>query len=106
MASKFSFGAKEEIGLIDKSRKSVIKAYKSEPGDFDSAAHAAYHYASKQNKDMAIVPSNSYGRSLYQIAPFEKLDLKYYAIFSNAKIGIVDTEGRVYSCLVTYHRNT
>lgn len=77
-------------------KKRAVSEWKADPGSFDDAAHAAFHYATKLKKTMAIVPGNSYMHKVYFIVELEKCDLRTYGAFGGkVPIGIVSPDGSV-----------
>jgi hypothetical protein len=79
--------------------KSAVKAYKKSPSDFNLAANAAAHYATKQNKSMLVIPGNSYGSKLFHIASADDSDLSRFTCGLGDKfmtVAIVESDGSVY----------
>lgn len=54
------------------------KEWKKSPGDFTFACQAAAFYARKENADMLVIPSNSYGSKVFQVSRMTD-DLRKYA---------------------------
>lgn len=77
-------------------KKAVIKTYKATPGDFDAAAHAAAHYAKKLNRDMVLVPGNSYMHKVYHIAQTTDDLWKYTGMPRPVRVALVNSAGEVF----------
>lgn len=88
-----------QIGTTSRT-KSPIKTYNSNPGNFDAAAHAAAHYARKHDKNMVVVPGNSYGSKVYHIA-LETDDLLKYSFAPKAAVALVTIKGEVFQATAT-----
>lgn len=67
--------------------KGAIKAYRSSPGDLQSAAVAAVHYAKRDKKTYFVIPGNSYGSRVWQIDA--KLDPAKYGMVPGAKFPVI-----------------
>jgi len=64
----------EMIGTCEFSK---VKPYRNSPGNFQFAADAAYYYAKKHDCEMAAVPGNSWGHSVYCVVNLDE-DLGKY----------------------------
>ena len=80
-----------------------IKTWRNHPGDFDAAAHAAWHYAKRDNRRMVIVPGNSYTRKVYHICTDDK-DVKSFTGPTGretTQVAVVTVEGEVWQAIAS-----
>jgi hypothetical protein len=92
--------AKMQIEITKKigqavSRKNAISTWKKAPGNFDNAAHAALEYARKNNRNMVVVPGNSYMNKVYHIVPETEQVSKFTVSKKNNTVAVVTTSGDV-----------
>ncbi len=79
----------------------AITAYRRNPGDLENAVVAAYAYAKKNNKNMMVIRGNSYGKSVYHIAPVGAALITYTAIRGEVKFHVATTEGEILNAMAT-----
>ena len=89
-----------KIGQCDKVR-APVKTWRKSPGDFDAAAHAAHHYAKRDDRRMVIVPGNSYGRQVYHITT-DSTDVKSFTGptgHEKTAVAVVTVAGEVFQAI-------
>lgn len=79
-------------------KKSVIKSYRSNPGNFDNACNAALHYAIKFNENMVVIPGNSYMNKVYHIEQ-ESKSLNQFTPLKKMSVALVKTNGEVFQAI-------
>ena len=60
------------VGYIAKIGKAPVKNWKQEPGNISKALMAAFHYAKRDNTEMAVISGNSYMAKVFHIVPIIK----------------------------------
>lgn len=83
-----------------KKRKGAVKAYRAAPGDFEAAVYAALHYAIRDNRDMYLIPGNSYGHFIWHISELKE-DFTEFTVYKSTFVGAkVTPGGRVFRICV------
>ncbi len=88
------------IGKTSK-RKAVIKAYNSNPGNFDCAVHAAAHYAKRNGERMVVISSNSYMQKVYRIARETDSLSRFNPGSKEQVVGVVTVDGEVFKAIAS-----
>ena len=97
---KLTLGKK--LGQCEKV-KAPVGTWRKHPGDFDAAAHAAHHYAKRDNRRMVVVPGNSYGHLVYHIAK-DTQDVKSFTEptgKTHTDVAVVTVDGEVFQAVAS-----
>ena len=94
--TKMDLVDRKPIGSFNSVPSGAIKDWKSSPGDHEAAVKAAYHYARRDNKEMVVVPGNSYGQKVHHITTTEEKVSKFTATPGDHGVTTVTPQGQIF----------
>jgi len=88
----------KKLGKIQKGARAV-SAWRTDPGNFQKSLRAALHYARRDNKQMIVIPGNSYNQKVFHIASEGESVKKYTVQTHNNPVVVVSPQGDVFQAI-------